>query len=106
MILCDYSSPRSLHSSIPSSTSCPAQVALAGFMPLAVFLLAAIFTVVSTAMSLTRVHKLSGSSHSQDEKFGTWQMWQLGSGLVGLAVVPQVRYPAALPCRVSSSKIL
>jgi hypothetical protein len=71
----------------------PSQVALAGFMPLAVFLLAAAFTAVSTGMSLTRVQSLSGAARgAADEKFGTWQMWQLGSGLVGIAVVPQVRW--------------
>ncbi|EFJ50736.1 hypothetical protein VOLCADRAFT_116771, partial [Volvox carteri f. nagariensis] len=77
------------------------QVALAGFMPLAIFLLAAAFTAISTGMSLTRVHKLSGTSQGQDEKFGTWQMWQLGSGLVGIAVVPQVLYNTVAPAASS-----
>ncbi|KAG2494534.1 hypothetical protein HYH03_007301 [Edaphochlamys debaryana] len=77
------------------------QVALAGFMPLAVFLAAAAFTAVATFMNLARVQRLSGAAQPADEKFGTWQMWQLGSGLVGLAVVPQVLYNTVSPAASS-----
>ena len=60
-------------------------------MPLAVFLAAAAFTAVATGINLARVQKLSGAStHADDDKFGLWQKWQLGAGLIGLSVVPQV----------------
>ncbi|KXZ49930.1 hypothetical protein GPECTOR_19g381 [Gonium pectorale] len=73
------------------------QVALAGFMPLAVFLAAAAFTALATGMNLARVQRLSGAPQPAGEKFGTWQMWQLCSGVVGLAVVPQVLYNTVAP---------
>ncbi|PNW74698.1 hypothetical protein CHLRE_12g486600v5 [Chlamydomonas reinhardtii] len=73
------------------------QVALAGFMPLAVFLAAAAFTAFATFMNLARVAALAGAAQPADEKWGSWQMWQLGSGLVGLAVVPQVLYNTVSP---------
>jgi hypothetical protein len=66
------------------------QVALAGVMPLAVFLAAAAFTAFATGMNLARVQSLSGAQPVKADRFGGWQAWQLGSGLVGLAVVPQV----------------
>lgn len=74
------------------------QVALAGVMPLAVFLAAAAFTAVATGINLARVQKLSGAStHADDDKFGLWQKWQLGAGLIGLSVVPQVLYNTVAP---------
>lgn len=78
------------------------QVALAGFMPLAVFLAAAAFTAAATLMNLARVQRLSGppaeaAPTGKAEEFGSWQLWQLGSGLIGLAVVPQVLYNTAAP---------
>lgn len=72
------------------------QVALAGVMPLAVFVAAAVFTAIATGINLARVQKLSGAStHADDDKFGIWQKWQLGAGLIGLSVVPQVLYNTA-----------
>lgn len=64
-------------------------------MPLAVFVAAAIFTAMATGINLARVQKLSGATtHADDDKFGIWQKWQLGAGLIGLSVVPQVRRAA------------
>ncbi len=87
----------------------PSQVALAGFMPLAVFLAAAAFTAAATLMNLARVQRLSGppaeaAPGGKAEEFGSWQKWQLGSGLIGLAVVPQVWGPRGMGVRAGAHR--
>lgn len=65
------------------------QVALAGFMPSLTYAAALLFTL--SAVGITLWHFSASAAQAQStERLSVWNLWQLGSGLVGLAVVPQV----------------
>lgn len=65
------------------------QVALAGFMPAITYAAALVFT--ACAVGITLWHFAASSQQAQPtDRLSIWNMWQLGSGLIGLAVVPQV----------------
>lgn len=65
------------------------QVALAGFMPSLTYAAALLFTL--SAVGITLWHFSAQSQSQSKDRLSVWNLWQLGSGLVGLAVVPQVR---------------
>jgi len=74
-----------------------AQMAFASFMPVPIF--AAVAAVVGTAVaiSIARAQGALKADSDSSGSLGPWRLWQLFSGVFGLAVVPQVLYNVLYP---------